>query len=244
MANTLLGIFSNRMNAEGAISELEAQGFNPKDISIIMRDQNGQTTTSHPSGSHAVEGAVSGAATGGVLGGLAGLLVGIGAVAIPGIGALLIAGPLAAALGLTGVAATTVSAAVTGALAGGLVGGLIGLGVPEEEAKAIEGRIKEGGILVAVPVLLEEEAKVRKIFRDFGADMIRAISNTSREREVYNQNYQAYEPRANEYQEPVYYSDVRAGMRDYDQNLNDLADRGEYKYDRRSFWQKLKDLFR
>lgn len=238
MSNTLLGIFSDRMKSEGAISELEAQGFNPKDISIIMKDQTTGEVT-HSTGSFAAEGVVSGAATGGLVGGLAGLLVGIGAIAIPGVGALLVAGPLAATLGLTGVAATTISGAMTGAVAGGLVGGLIGLGVPEEEAKVIEDRIKEGGILIAVPVLVEEETKVRGIFQQFGADMIRAISNTSREREVFNQNYQAFEPPYEEYSEPAYYSDVRPD-RNYDRNLDDLAARDE----RPSFWTKLKKLFR
>ena len=198
MTNTLLSVVSDRLNAEKAISELEMQGFNPKDISLIMKG-DGQKVHHHGSG--VAEGAATGIATGGGMAGLAGLLLGVGAISIPGIGALLIAGPLAAALGLTGIVATTVSGALTGALAGGLVGVLVGLGIPEEEAKAYESRIRGGGILVAVPVLLEEEAKVRRIFRDYGADMIRVISSSDREREVYNQNYQGYE-RKEEYYEP------------------------------------------
>jgi uncharacterized membrane protein len=290
MTNTLLGIFSQRMSAENAIAELERDGFNPRDISLIMKDQTTGQTVTHQGGSNMAEGAVSGAATGGVLGALAGLLVGVGAIAIPGIGALLVAGPL------TGIAAATVSGAVTGVVAGGLVGGLIGLGIPEEEAKVIEGRIREGGILVAVPVLMEEEAKVRQVFQNFGADMVRVISQGERQREVFNQNYQAYEPKVslsskdepkvslpvedgssgslpskdestitdlrNEpnpnlprnnpfpqspssdqppvYQEPnpVYYSDIKRET-NYDHNLDDLAAHNS----KRSFWEKLKDLF-
>lgn len=232
MTNTLLGVFSNRLNAEKAISELEAQGFNPKDISLIMKGHG------FPSGGSVAEGAATGVATGGVVGGLTGLLLGVGAISIPGIGALLIAGPLAAALGLTGIVATTVSGALTGALAGGLVGALVGLGIPEEEARTYESRIRGGGILVAVPVLLEEEAKVRRIFRDFGADMIRIISSSDREREVYNENYEGYEPRPGEYSERAYYSEVRPERR-YERNLAELANRS-----RPSFWDKLKNLFR
>jgi uncharacterized membrane protein len=233
MTNTLLGVFSNRYNAEQAVAELETNGFAPKDISLVMKNQHGQTV--HHTGSNLAEGAATGVATGSVVGGLAGLLLGVGAITLPGLGALLIAGPLAAALGLTGIAATTVSGALTGAVAGVLVGALVGLGIPEDEAKEYESKIRDGGILVAVPVLMEEEGKVRKIFRDFGADMIRIISTSDREREVYNQNYHGYEPRQDYGQ--AYYSDVR--QRDYDHNLDDIA-----AHPRPSFWQKLRDLFR
>lgn len=109
---------------------------------------------------------------------LAGLLVGIGAIAVPGIGALFIGGPLAAALGLSGAAATTVSGAATGALAGGLIGALLGLGVPEEDARIYEERIKEGGILIAIPSRTGDEARAMDILEDTGADQVRAITTT------------------------------------------------------------------
>src|SRR5579884_361327 len=151
MARMVLGVFNNRWNAEDAINELEHSGYSAKDISIVMRDENEGQTLAASTGSNVETGIASGVTTGAVIGAVAGLLTGIGAIAIPGLGAILIGGPLAAALGLTGAAATTVTGAVTGGIAGGLVGALIGLGIPEEDAMVYESRIKEGGILVAVP---------------------------------------------------------------------------------------------
>ncbi len=176
MAQTLLGVFAGRGDAEGAINALEADGYNPKDISIMMRNSDEAQVVAENTGANVAEGAVSGATTGGVLGGLAGLLIGIGAITIPGVGALLIGGPLAAALGLGGAAATTVSGAVTGALAGGLVGALVNLGVPEEDARVYEQRIKEGAILVAVPVREGRESEARQILEDHGADQVRSVT--------------------------------------------------------------------
>lgn len=173
MAQTVIAVFKSRDNADSAVDELEKAGFDAKDISIIMKDEEGRTVETN--GNPVVDGTVSGATTGAVLGGLAGLLIGIGAIAIPGIGGLLIGGPLAAALGATGAAATTVSGAVTGALAGGLVGALVSLGIPEEEAVEYETRIKEGAILIAVPVSDENDAKVRGILEANDADKVRSV---------------------------------------------------------------------
>lgn len=175
MSYTLLGIFSDRWKAEQALTDLESSGFNPKDISIIMRDQptSVEKTTSHNPNPVGV--VTTGLATGTVLGGVAGLLIGVGAIAVPGIGAILVGGPLAVAFGLTGAAASTVSGAALGALAGGLVGALANLGVPEHEAKVYEHRIKEGGILLAVPVLDEGLEEARGIMQRYQADMIRTV---------------------------------------------------------------------
>lgn len=173
MARLVLGVFLNRSDAEDAINELEAEGYNPKDISIVMRHEDGEAATEDGARSDVTRGMVSGATTGGVLGALAGLLVGTGV--LPGIGALLIGGPLAAALGLTGAAATTLSGAVTGVLAGGLVGVLARLGLSPEDARIYEDRIREGGILVAVPAKIGHEQDVRDIMEDYGADQVRAI---------------------------------------------------------------------
>jgi hypothetical protein len=175
MARLVLGMFGDRMMAESAIGDLEELGFNPKDISIVMRDRAAATEMATDTGASVASGAATGATTGGVLGALAGLLVGIGAITIPGLGALFIAGPIATALGLTGAAATTVSGALTGAVAGGLVGGLMGLGVPEEDARYYEDRIREGGILLAVPTEIDQDDEVRHILQDNGADQIRSI---------------------------------------------------------------------
>lgn len=177
MNKMVLGVFSDRDLVESAIEHLEDSGFKTKDISLIMKDHEEGEKLASDTGTSVAEGAASGAVTGGVLGGLAGLLIGIGAIPVVGIGALLIGGPLAAALGLTGLAATTASGVATGALAGGLIGALMGLGVSEEDAKYYEDSIRDGGILVVVPVLdLAEEDEVSSIMEDHGAKQIRSVN--------------------------------------------------------------------
>ncbi len=178
MAKMVLGVFSSRPSAESAISDLEAAGYNPKDISILMQDSGEAQSMADDTGANVAEGAASGATTGGVIGAIAGLLVGIGAIAVPGVGALLIGGPLAAALGLTGAAASTVSGAATGALAGGLIGALTGLGVPEEDARVYEERIKSGGILVAVPTVTGTSADAAEILTQHDADQVKTVDMT------------------------------------------------------------------
>lgn len=171
----VLGMFPDTGAVEDVVDELQDEGFDPKEFSIVMRDKEQGERLAKDTGTNVAGAAVSGATAGGIIGGLAGLLIGIGAIAIPGLGALLIGGPLAAALGLTGAAASTVSGAVTGALAGGLVGGLMGLGVPEEDARYYEDRIREGAILLAVPVSPGREDDVREILEDNGVDQLRTI---------------------------------------------------------------------
>lgn len=173
--NTVIGIFSDKMQAEAAINSLELKGYDPKDLSVIVKDQAPLSETGSKGGSIA-QGAVSGATAGGVLGGLAGLLIGLGAISIPGVGALLIAGPIAGALGLTGAAAALVSGATTGTLVGGLLGGLVSLGIPDEEARVYEQRIREGAVLLAVPASGSAElSDVRNIFNNYSADQIRVV---------------------------------------------------------------------
>jgi len=181
---TIIGVFSERVNAEKAIADLERKGYSPRDLSVIVREKDVVTPVKAGSkGGNAVSGALSGAATGGVIGGITGLLIGVGAVTIPGIGAFLIGGPLAAALGLTGAAAVTASGVTTGLLAGGLLGGLVGLGVPEEAARIYEQRVREGAVLLAVPAATEEKREeIRGIFDRYGADQTRTIGEMSFER--------------------------------------------------------------
>lgn len=172
MTTTVLGIFSDRDAAVEALNELKAAGYNPKNISIVMRDQEEGRAIAQDTGAQVAEGAVTGATTGAVLGGLAGF---VSAVAIPGLGAFFIGGPIAAALGLSGAAATTVSGAVTGAAAGGILGALTGFGVPEHEAREYETSIREGGILLAVPTNREEAVEVTDILEDCGATKVRSV---------------------------------------------------------------------
>lgn len=176
---TVLGIFSDRESAEDAIDELEENGYTAKDISVIMKDgEHMKTSSGETVGENVATGAVTGMTTGAAIGGLAGLLVGIGAIAIPGVGAFLIGGPLAAALGLTGAAATTVTGAATGGLAGGLLGALTSLGLPEDTARVYEERVREGAIVLAVPVDKRLEYKeVQEIFEDNDADQIETVSS-------------------------------------------------------------------
>lgn len=178
MAKMVFGIFQQNENAEAAIKELETEGFNTKDISIMMQNQEDAKVIADNTGASAADGAASGAATGAVIGGLAGLLVGIGAIAIPGLGALLIGGPLASALGLSGAAAATVSGATTGLLAGGLIGALVNIGVPEEDARLYEERVKSGAILVAVPARTGEHREASAILRENGAEQVKTIDLT------------------------------------------------------------------
>jgi hypothetical protein len=176
-ADMVLGIFGDRLQAESAINALQEQGYTAQDLSIIRKDKEQAADLADSTGANNVaEGATSGAVTGGAVGALAGLLIGIGAIAIPGIGGLLIGGPLAAALGLTGAAATTASGAVTGALTGGLIGALVGLGVPEENARVYEQRVKEGAILLAVPTNDKLSlSEVRGILEAHGANSISEV---------------------------------------------------------------------
>ncbi|MBP7057553.1 general stress protein [Candidatus Gracilibacteria bacterium] len=178
--NMILALFDTRADAESAIAELQANGYAAQDLSIIMKDGEHAPPPPHTTGAQVADSASSGLATGTVLGGIAGLLIGIGAITFPGIGALLIAGPLTAALGLTGTAASTVAGALTGAVAGGLLGALIGLGLPDEDARHYEERIKSGAILLAIPNMLIEEDEIKDILNDNHVKDVRLVSNSTR----------------------------------------------------------------
>jgi hypothetical protein len=134
------GIYPNEISVRNAVETLESEGFRMEDISVLFPENQGTKDFAHEKGTKAPEGAATGAGTGAVIGGALGWLAGVGALAIPGVGPLLAAGPIMAALAGAGA----------GGAAGGLVGGLIGAGIPEYEAKRYEGRIKEGGILLSV----------------------------------------------------------------------------------------------
>ncbi|HAQ07885.1 MAG TPA: hypothetical protein DCR24_10305 [Bacillus bacterium] len=136
----LVGVYDNERDAIQAVEDLKRQGYSTDDISVISKNEDEVHDVNEATGTKTEEGLAAGAATGGVLGGLTGLLAGIGALAIPGIGPIVAAGPIAA----------TLTGAAVGAGAGGLAGALIGMGIPEEEADRYEGYVKEGKILVVV----------------------------------------------------------------------------------------------
>jgi len=141
MANTsVFGIFRTRADVSNAVDALRNAGYRNTDISALFPENVGTKDFAHKKNTKAPEGAAAGAASGAVLGGALGWLVGIGALAIPGVGPFIAAGPIMASLAGGGA----------GAVTGGLVGALVGLGMPEYEAKRYEGRIKEGGILLSV----------------------------------------------------------------------------------------------
>jgi len=133
-------IAATRDQADQIVDRLKRAEFSNNDISALFADQETTHDFAHSKSTKAPEGAVAGASTGGVLGGALGWIAGIGAIAIPGVGPFVAAGPILAAL----------SGAAIGAAAGGIAGGLIGFGIPELEAKRYEGKIKEGNILISV----------------------------------------------------------------------------------------------
>lgn len=136
----LVGVYDTENEAIIAVQDLKRQGYAAEDISVIGKNKEKVNQINDVTGTKTEEGLVAGAATGGALGGLVGLLAGVGALAIPGIGPLVAAGPIAA----------TLTGAAVGAGAGGLAGALIGMGLPEEDADRYEGLVNEGKIVVVV----------------------------------------------------------------------------------------------
>jgi hypothetical protein len=136
----VFGIYHDYAGVEKAVDALQAAGYRNTDISVLFPENVGTKDFAVEKGTKAPEGATTGAGTGAVIGGGLGWLAGIGALAIPGLGPFIAAGPIVAALAGVGV----------GGAVGGVTGALIGMGIPEYEAKRYEGRVKEGGILLSV----------------------------------------------------------------------------------------------
>ena len=170
MKKAVMCIVERRDLAETIVSQLQAAGFALNDVSVLFPDQQGTKDFAHEHNTKAPEGAVAGAGTGGVLGGTLGLLAGIGALAIPGIGPFIAAGPLLAAL----------SGAAIGAGVGGVTGALVGLGIPDIEAKKYEGKLRGGNLLIAVHGETSEvRDKAKKIFEANRAHDICTVSESS-----------------------------------------------------------------
>jgi hypothetical protein len=134
------GIYKTRMQVESAVDQMKADGFRNTDISVLFPQGGGTKDFAHEKNTKAPEGAATGVGSGAVIGGTLGWLAGIGSLAIPGVGPLIAAGPIMAALAGAGV----------GGAVGGIVGALVGMGIPEYEAKRYEGLVKDGGILLSV----------------------------------------------------------------------------------------------
>jgi hypothetical protein len=170
MKKAVMCIVQRQEQAEAIVSQLQSVGFSPNDISVLFPDKSGTKDFAHEHNTKAPEGAVAGAGTGGVLGGTIGLLAGIGALAIPGLGPFIAAGPLMAALG----------GAALGAGLGGITGALVGMGIPEIEAKKYEGKIKGGNLLIAVHTGTPEQRKrAEDTFKTARAEDISTVSESS-----------------------------------------------------------------
>jgi hypothetical protein len=168
---TVAGLFESQTAAQRAIEDVRAAGFDPGRVSVIARDKERARDLADQTGAEVATGAATGAGLGALLGGAAGWLVGIGALAIPGVGPIVAAGPIAAALGTAG--ATAAAGAGVGVVAGGLIGALTGWGFSESEARAYQQGIERGDILLAVELPDDEDAgRVEDLFNRHGADRV------------------------------------------------------------------------
>jgi len=173
MSTSVFGIVTSEVHLRDVITRLDQAGFRREDRSVVLPDKNTPHPLGHENSTKAPEGAVTGGLTGAGVGGIVGLLAGLGALAIPGVGPLIAAGPLLALL----------SGAAVGAAAGSLTGSLIGMGIPEYEAKRYEGHLKEGNILIAVHAdNAEWAAKARKLLSDAEVMDISTSTDTAAER--------------------------------------------------------------
>jgi uncharacterized membrane protein len=169
MSKSIVGIATTRDQAERLVNRLQNQeGVPSSEISVLIPDTEGTHDFGHVKASKAPEGATTGVLAGGITGGVLGLLAGIGALAIPGVGPFIAAGPIMAAL----------SGGALGATAGGLVGGLIGLGIPEYEAKTYAEKLQKGNYLVAARTLSGDHlGKIRDAFKAEGLEDIATTSD-------------------------------------------------------------------
>jgi hypothetical protein len=166
----VFGIYKTLGQAEDAVNRLVAAGFTNDDISVLLPDNESTRNFAHKKDTKAPEGTTTGVTAGGAIGGALGLLAGIGALAIPGVGPLIAAGPIMGALAGVGV----------GGAVGGLIGALIGMGIPEYEAKRYEGRVKEGGILLSAHCDTSDEiSRAKDILKQTGAEDIASSGEAS-----------------------------------------------------------------
>jgi hypothetical protein len=159
----VFGIYKSVAQAERAVDILSASGFSQNDISVLLPDNDSTKGFAHEKNTKAPEGTATGVAAGGIVGGTLGLLAGIGALAIPGLGPFIAAGPIMGALAGLGVGGTV----------GGVIGALVGMGIPEYEAKRYEGRLREGGILLSVHCNTSDEiSRAKHLLTETGAEDI------------------------------------------------------------------------
>jgi hypothetical protein len=156
----VFGIYKSAEQAERAVDSLIAAGYPSSSISVLLPDSRSTNEFAHEKATKAPEGTAVGVTTGGVVGGTLGVLAGIGALAIPGVGPFIAAGPIMAGLAGLGV----------GGAVGGLVGALVGMGIPEYEAKRYEGEVKNGGTLLSVHCDTSEQiSRAKDLLKGTGA---------------------------------------------------------------------------
>jgi hypothetical protein len=166
----VFGIYPSAEQAERAVDSLIAAGFPSPDISVLLPDSRSTKEFAHVKETKAPEGTAAGVTTGGLVGGTLGVLAGIGALAIPGVGPFIAAGPIMAGLAGLGV----------GGAVGGLVGALVGMGIPEYEAKRYEGRVKDGGTLLSVHCDTSAEvSRAKELLKSTGAEDISSTGESS-----------------------------------------------------------------
>jgi hypothetical protein len=166
----VFGIYKTRTSAEAAVDELISAGFPSADVSVLLPDVQSTKEVAHQKSTKAPEGTATGVAAGGAVGGTLGLLAGIGALAIPGLGPFIAAGPIMGALAGAGA----------GGAVGGIVGALVGMGIPEYEAKRYEGHVKNGGVLLSVHCDTSEQvSRAKDILKRTGATDISSTGESS-----------------------------------------------------------------
>lgn len=166
----VFGIYTTQAGAEAAVDALKNAGFRNTDISVLFPENQGTKDFAIDKDTKAPEGTATGVVSGGVIGGALGWLAGIGALAIPGVGPFIAAGPIMGLLGGMGV----------GGAVGGLAGALIGMGIPEYEAKRYEGRVKKGGILLSVHSDNSDWTKrAKQILEQTGAEDVASAGEAS-----------------------------------------------------------------
>lgn len=167
---SVYGIYATPETAEAAVDHLLRRGFSNASISVLLPDDESSRAFAHAKSTKAPEGTTTGATTGGVVGGALGLLAGIGALAIPGVGPFIAAGPIMATLAGIGVGGTV----------GGLLGALVGMGIPEYEAKRYEGAVKGGGTLLSVHCNTSEQVdSAKQCLEETGARDVSSASEAS-----------------------------------------------------------------
>jgi hypothetical protein len=166
----VFGIYKSADQAERAVDSLISAGFPSANISVLLSDTRSTKEFAHEKATKAPEGTAAGATAGGVIGGTIGVLAGVGALAIPGIGPFIAAGPIMAGLAGLGV----------GGAVGGLVGALVGIGIPEYEAKRYEGYVKGGGTLLSVHCDTSEQiSRAKDLLKGTGATDIASTGESA-----------------------------------------------------------------